>query len=76
MSYLLNPEVAYNPAQPIQWEALKADSALWNLYNEVELPLAEILREMEQAGVRVDVEMLKRAEEQLSKELALSLIHI
>ena len=70
VSYLLNPEVAYNPSQPIQWEALKTDSALWNLYNEVELPLANVLREMEQAGVRVDVEMLKRAEEQLSKELA------
>ena len=70
VSYLLNPEVAYNPAQPIQWEALKADSALWNLYNEVELPLAEVLREMQLAGVRVDVEMLKKAEEQLSKELA------
>ena len=70
VSYLLNPEVAYNPSQPIQWDALKADSALWNLYNEVELPLANVLREMEQAGVRVDVEMLKRAEEQLSKELA------
>ena len=70
VSYLLNPEVAYNPSQPIQWDALKTDSALWNLYNEVELPLAEVLREMEQAGVRVDVEMLKRAEEQLSKELA------
>ena len=70
VSYLLNPEVAYNPAQPIQWDALKADSALWNLYNEVELPLAGVLAEMEQVGVRVDVEMLKRAEEQLSKELA------
>ena len=70
VSYLLNPEVAYNPSQPIQWGALKTDSALWNLYNEVELPLANVLREMEQAGVRVDVEMLKRAEEQLSKELA------
>ncbi len=70
VSYLLNPEVAYNPAIPIQWEVLKADSALWNLYNEVELPLARVLAEMEQVGVRVDVEMLKRAEEQLSKELA------
>ena len=70
VNYLLNPEVAYNPAQPIQWDTLKADSALWNLYNEVELPLVEVLREMEQAGVRVDVEMLKKAEEQLSKELA------
>ena len=70
VSYLLNPEVAYNPAQPIQWNMLKADSALWNLYQEVELPLAEVLRDVEKAGVRVDVEMLKRAEEQLSKELA------
>ena len=69
VSYLLNPEVAYNPQQPIQWDALKADSALWNLYNEVELPLAEVLREMEQAGVRIDVAMLKQAEEQLNAEL-------
>ncbi len=70
VSYLLNPEVAYNPVLPIQWETLKADSSLWNLYNEVELPLAQVLRDMEQAGVRVDVEMLKKAEEQLSRELA------
>lgn len=69
VSYLLNPEVAYNPQQPVQWDALKADSALWNLYNEVELPLAEVLREMEQAGVRIDVDMLKQAEEQLNAEL-------
>ena len=69
VSYLLNPEVAYNPQQPVQWDALKADSALWNLYNEVELPLAEVLREMEQAGVRIDVDMLKQAEEQLNTEL-------
>ena len=69
VSYLLNPEVAYNPSVPIQWEALKADSALWNLYQEVELPLSAVLREMEQAGVRIDVEMLKQAEEQLNGEL-------
>ncbi len=70
VNYLLNPEVAYNPSHPIQWEALKADASLWNLYNEVEIPLADVLREMEQSGVRLDVEMLKNAEEQLSKELA------
>ena len=69
VSYLLNPEVAYNPSQPIQWEALKADSALWNLYHEVELPLAQVLHDMEQAGVRIDVEMLKQAELQLNEEL-------
>ena len=69
VSYLLNPEVAYNPSQPIQWDVLKADTALWNLYQEVELPLSSILREMEQAGVRIDVSMLKQAETQLDEEL-------
>lgn len=69
VSYLLNPEVAFNPNQPINWDALKADSSLWNLYQEVELPLAAILREMEQAGVRIDVPMLKQAETQLNEEL-------
>ena len=71
VSYLLNPEVAYNPALPISWDKIKSDSSLWNLYNEVELPLYQVLREMEQAGVRIDVDMLKRAEEQLSKELTI-----
>ena len=70
VSYLLNPEVAYNPSQPIQWDTLKADSALWNLYQEVELPLANVLRDMEAVGVRIDVAMLKKAENQLSNELA------
>ena len=70
VSYLLNPEVAYNQNVPIQWDSLKADSSLWNLYNEVELPLSEILHEMQEVGVRIDVHMLKQAEEQLSKELA------
>ena len=69
VSYLLNPEVAYNPSLPIPWETLKADTALWNLYEEVELPLSTILREMEQAGVRIDVSMLKQAEIKLNEEL-------
>ncbi len=68
-AYLLNPEQAYNPNQPPQWGKLKEDSALWNLYNEVELPLVEVLRDMEQAGVRFDVNVLKQAEQQLSAEL-------
>ena len=69
VSYLLNPEVAYNPDQPVNWEALEADTSLWNLYQEVELPLSAILREMEQVGVRVDVPMLKQAEAKLNNEL-------
>lgn len=67
--YLLNPEQAYNPNIPPQWDKLKADSALWNLYNEVELPLVQVLRDMEHAGVRFDVNILKQAEQQLSAEL-------
>ena len=69
VSYLLNPEVAYNPDQPINWDALKADTSLWNLFQEVELPLVNVLREMEQAGVRIDVPMLRQAELQLNEEL-------
>lgn len=68
-AYLLNPEQAYNPNVPPQWDKLKADPALWNLYNEVELPLVEVLRDMEQAGVRFDVNILHEAEQQLSAEL-------
>ena len=68
-SYLLNPELSFNPYKEPDWTALKADASLWNLYNEVELPLVEVLREMEKAGVRFDVAMLKQAEAELTKEL-------
>ena len=67
--YLLNPEVAFNPYKEPDWEALKADADLWTLYNEVELPLVPVLREMETAGVRIDVPKLKEAEQSLSDEL-------
>lgn len=67
--YLLNPEVAFNPNKEPDWKALQADADLWNLYNEVELPLVEVLREMEAAGVRVDVNKLKEAETVLTQEL-------
>ena len=68
-AYLLNPEVAYNPNVAPNWEALRADENLWTLYREVELPLMPVLREMEQAGVRIDVNKLKEAEHQLTAEL-------
>ena len=67
--YLLNPEVAFNPYKEPDFEALKADADLWNLYNEVELPLVEVLREMEAAGVRIDVDKLRQAEATLTVEL-------
>ena len=67
--YLLNPEVAFNPYKEPDWDALKADKDLWFLYNEVELPLVPVLREMEAAGVRIDVAKLKQAETALTAEL-------
>ena len=67
--YLLNPEVAFNPYKEPDWNALKADADLWNLYNEVELPLVPVLREMEAAGVRIDVDKLRKAETVLTEEL-------
>ena len=67
--YLLNPEVAFNPYKEPDWDALKADADLWNLYNEVELPLVPVLREMEAAGVRFDVDKLKQAEASFTAEL-------
>ncbi len=67
--YLLNPEVAFNPYKEPNWDALKADANLWNLYINVELPLVEVLREMEAAGVRIDVAKLKEAETALTEEL-------
>ena len=70
-SYLLNPEMAYNPHIPLNTllNNLQADPALWRLYNEVELPLVPVLREMEQAGVRIDVAKLQEAERLLTYEL-------
>ena len=70
-SYLLNPEVAYNPHIPLDTllAKLQEDPALWRLYKEVELPLVPILREMEQAGVRIDAAKLQEAEHLLTQEL-------
>lgn len=68
-AYLLNPESAFNPYVEPDWAALKADPALWNLYQEVELPLVEVLHDMEKAGVRFDVGLLGQAENELSIEL-------
>ena len=70
-SYLLNPELAFNPNREPDWGALKANASLWTLYNEVELPLVPVLRKMEQAGVRFDLELLKQAENELTAELNL-----
>lgn len=67
-AYLLNPEVSYNPNREPDWEALRKDEALWTMFNEVEWPLVPVLREMEEAGVRFDLNILKQAETELTQE--------
>ena len=68
-AYLLHSELPFNPSVPPDWDALKKDPALWNLYQEVELPLVQVLRDMERAGVRFDTDLLGKAEKQLTEEL-------
>ncbi|MCR4664006.1 MAG: DNA polymerase I [Paludibacteraceae bacterium] len=68
-SYLLHSELPFNPSVEPDWGALKKDPALWNLYQEVELPLVQVLRDMENAGVRFDTDLLTQAEKQLTAEL-------
>ncbi len=44
------------------------DAGLEKLYNEVELPLVDVLIDMEREGVRIDVEALKEYSRQLTAE--------
>ncbi|MBQ9339958.1 MAG: hypothetical protein IJS13_06455 [Paludibacteraceae bacterium] len=48
---------------------LKKDERLWRLYTDVELPLAPILRRMENAGVRFDKDILHEASDEMHQEL-------
>lgn len=68
-NYLLNPEVPYNPAVEPRWDLLRSDSELSMLFDEVEKPLVAILQRMSDAGVRIDVNKLHIAQEQLGREL-------
>lgn len=49
-------------------ESLK-EKEMWELFSEIELPLAEVLGEMELVGMRIDAEALKEYGENLAKEL-------
>ncbi len=69
IAYLLNPELSFNPYQPPRIDLLKQNERLYSLYQNVELPLMKVLDDMMQAGVRIDVDILKKAEVQLTDEL-------
>ena len=80
--YLLSPESSHDPdylcavykCQPQELKdkvlsELRKDERLFRLYTEVELPLAPILQEMHEVGVRFDVQILKEASQEMHKEL-------
>lgn len=80
--YLLQPEMAHDidylcavyHTEPEQLlgkltDELKRSPELYKLYEEVELPLAPVLKKMEKAGVRFDLAILKKASEEMHREL-------
>lgn len=69
VAYLLNPEVSFNPYKAPDMDTLRANPELYRLYTDVELPLMPVLRQMEQAGVRLDAAILREAEVALTDEL-------
>ncbi len=51
------------------WPRLAAEPALKALFEELELPLLEVLAEMERNGVRVDVDMLRQQSRDLAERM-------
>lgn len=73
MKFILNPERAIEDADisqndidsiPQYEERLRADG-LYSLYTDIELPLADVLKEMTEAGIKIDLAFLSK----MSKEL-------
>ena len=67
------PDYAYNAAtvllklyEPMRQKLI--DNDMLALYNDVEIPLVDVLVDMEREGVRIDVEALKQYSSDLSKE--------
>lgn len=46
------------------------DKKLFKLFSEIEMPLVEVLAEMEITGIKLDVELLKKLSQDLEKRLA------
>ena len=51
------------------WPRLKENAALVKLFDEIEMPLVPVLSRMERNGVRIDVGMLRRQSDKLSKRM-------
>lgn len=77
MKYLLNPERALTD-KDIQPEDLQCiadlkkelqEKSLLKLYTDIELPLSEILEEMETTGIKIDIAYLTKMSKELGKLL-------
>ncbi|MDR3149623.1 MAG: hypothetical protein LBT88_06395, partial [Oscillospiraceae bacterium] len=66
--YLLDP-IDKRPVDKVTAERLLREYGMWELYTDIELPLAPILREMEQTGFRVDKEALAAYGTVLEREI-------
>src|SRR5690606_22819044 len=53
---------------PVLTERLRRDE-LWELYERIELPLVDVLLEMEMTGVRIDVDYLRSLSAELDAEI-------
>jgi DNA polymerase-1 len=51
------------------WPRLEAEPALKTLFETVELPLLEVLADMERSGVRVEVDMLRQQGQELARRM-------
>ncbi|MGH8071428.1 MAG: DNA polymerase I [Candidatus Entotheonellia bacterium] len=50
-------------------EAKLTETATWDLFQRVEIPLITVLKEMEQAGVRLDVPLLRHMSQEMDRQL-------
>ncbi len=61
---------------PLLTDRLRDDD-LWDLYRRIELPLVDVLLEMEMQGVRIDIDYLHRAVRRAgSAHTALNRVHL
>ncbi|MEE8388566.1 MAG: DNA polymerase I [Acidiferrobacterales bacterium] len=51
------------------WPRLQKTPALVKLFNEIELPLIDVLKRMEYTGVRIDADMLRKQSQELANRM-------
>ena len=67
-SYAIKKAIAISNLQSELTEKLKENNQ-WELFSEIELPLAFVLSDMEQAGLKIDLPRLNEMDESLQKRI-------